>query len=404
MPKITKRLVDATPPGAGEVLVWDEEVRRFGLRVLPSGGKSYCIQYRNARGRSRRYTIGRHGEWTPEAARIEAKEKLRLVDQGGDPAADKASERARGATDPTVEALAERYVRDHAERKKKPSSIRSDRQLWRNHVLPALGPLLVAEVGRAEVSALHSRIGQTAPGAANRALALLSKAFNLAELWGWRPDHSNPCRHVERFRERRRERFLSGAELARLGEVLREVEADGSAPPAAVLAVRLLALTGCRLGEVLGLQWSEVDFDRSCLALTDSKTGEKTVLLGAPALQLLAKARRAAPQGRLWVVAGAKPGAHLVNLEKPWRRIRRRAGLEDVRLHDLRHSFASVGLAGGASLAIIGKLLGHRTPATTARYAHLGDDPGRLAVDRVSSEIAAALAPAGPVEARTGSP
>jgi integrase len=228
------------------------------------------------------------------------------------------------------------------------------------------------------------------PGAANRALALFSKMANLAERWGWRPDGSNPCRHVDKYPEHRSERFLSDMEIARLAEALAESEQSSTESSSVIAAIRLLLFTGARLSEILTLRWEHVDFESQCLRLPDSKTGAKTIYLPAPALNILADLHRS--DSNPYVIAGAKPGAHLVNLRKPWDRIRRRAGLQGVRLHDLRHSFASMAVAGGLSLPIIGALLGHTQPSTTARYAHLAADPLKQATDLIGQRIAAAMA------------
>jgi hypothetical protein len=221
-------------------------------------------------------------------------------------------------------------------------------------------------------------------------LAVLSKLFNLAEAWGLRPDGTNPCRHLERFDEKARERMLSAPELARLGEVL---HGDGGSPYA-VAAIKLLLFTGARMNEVLTLKWDYIDIERAEARLPDSKTGVKTLHLPPPALAVLAQLPRL--DGNPFVITGQKPGAHLVNLEKPWRAIRAAAGLDNVRLHDLRHAFASVGAAGGDSLLVIGKLLGHTQSATTQRYAHLAPDPVKAAAAGIAAKLEAALAGAEP--------
>ena len=203
--------------------------------------------------------------------------------------------------------------------------------------------------------------------------AILSKMFNLAELWGLRPDGSNPCRHIKKYKEERRERFLSAAELRRVGAVLAEMEAEGMEMASALIAVRLLILTGCRLGEILTLKWAYVDFDAGVLDLADSKTGAKVVYLGQPAVDVLCTAPRL--PGNPWVIWGKKPGTHLYGLQDVWERVRARAELTDVRIHDLRHTFASAAVAAGQGLPMIGKLLGHTQVATTARYTHLAADP-----------------------------
>jgi integrase len=211
----------------------------------------------------------------------------------------------------------------------------------------------------------------------------------LAEKWGLRLDGTNPCRHVEKYPERKLERFLTAEELARLGETLLQAEQTRTELPSALTALQLLLFTGCRLSEILTLRWDYVDLDAKCLRLPDSKTGAKTVYLSEPALEVLRSIGR--NSSNPFVIMGAKPGSHLINLRKPWGRIRAKADLRDVRIHDLRHSFASVAVAGGLSLPTIGALLGHSQPATTHRYAHLAGDPLREATNIIGNRIATAL-------------
>lgn len=378
--RITKRSVDALKPEAGrDVLAWDDELRGFGVRVKPSGVRSYIVQYRSAAGRSRRLTLGRHGPVTPEAARRRAKVLLGNVAEGADPAAEREEKAQAG----TMAALAERYLTDYAEVRKKPTSLRGDRYLLARHVLPRLGPLALAKLTVQDVAGLHHAMRAT-PYAANRALRLLSKMLNLAERWGLRPDGTNPCRKVEPYAEEKRRRFLSADELARLGAALEEMQATDAT---ATAAIRLLLFTGARMGEVLGLRWEWVDFERACLRLPDSKTGAKEIPLGAPALEVLAALPRTGP----WVIPGRDAGAPLVNLNKAWRRIRLRAGLPDVRIHDMRRTAASAGASAGLSLEAVGQLLGHAQAATTKRYAFLFDDAKRSAADAMSARIAEGL-------------
>jgi len=384
MPKLrNKGTVDAAKPAAGEFFLWDDQLPGFYLRVYPTGRKVYGVQYRS-QGRTRRVSVGRHGPTTPDNAWRAARAILSRVDEGDDPA----TERDRERKAPTVRALADLYLERHARPKKKASSIESDERLFRLVLLPALGHLKVPAVTREDVAAMHHQHRAT-PVQANRALALAHKLFQLAERWGIRADTTNPCRHIDRYPEKPRERFLSPAELASLGEALAQLEREGNVHRSAILAVRLLILSGCRRSEILNLRWDEVDFERGVLALKDSKTGGKEVPLGAAALKLLADNQR--EEGNPFVCWGERPGARLIGIDKAWRAIRARAGMSDLRLHDLRHSFASVGAAGGESLLIVGKLLGHRQPATTARYAHLAPDPARAAADRISGAIAATM-------------
>ncbi len=392
--KITKRIVDAAAPGEREYAIWDSEISGFGLRVYPTGRKAYCLKYRVGGGRGgtvRKPTIGTHGTITAEQARAIAKDWSAEIRRGGDPSAARMASRDA----PLMADLFERYLEDHARPHKKASSVKDDEGLIRCLLLPAFRRRKVAEVTRADVDGFHKGLKGT-PYRANRALALLSKSFNLAEVWGWRPDGSNPCRHVRKYREEKRERFLSQQELARLGSALAAAERDEvttlrGAPvsPYAVAATRLLIFTGARRGEILGLRWEHVNFEAGRLELPDSKTGAKFIYLPPAALQLLQELPRV--EGNPHVIVGGKPGAALVNLKEPWDAIREAADLGDLRIHDLRHSFASVGAAGGMSLPIIGALLGHKETATTARYAHLSDDPLRSAANTIGSKIADAL-------------
>lgn len=381
MPKLTKTVVEGLVPGAKDRITWDADLPGFGVRVKPSGRRSYLVQYRNRQQRSRRLTVGLHGRITADQARREARALLARVELGEDPAADRHSQRQ--AND--LRELANRYLVEHAEVTKKPRSVVEDRRLLDRHILPIFGHRVPSEITREDVTALHRKIGAETPTTANRVLALLSKMFNLAEVWGLRPDASNPCRHISRFKEKRRERYLSSEELARLHQALEEAEAGSTEHPIAIAAIRLLLFTGCRVSEILGLRWDEVDLERGCCRLRDSKTGRKTIYLNEPALEVV---RALGPAGESpYVLPGRRADSHFINLKDPWGRIRRRAQLADVRLHDLRHTFASVGIAAGLSLPQIGKLLGHASTATTERYAHLAVDPQREAAALVGRSL-----------------
>src|SRR6266496_834330 len=260
--RITKRAIDAADPGAGDQFLWDRDVKGFGLKVTPAGAKIYVLQYR-CKGRLRRYTIGRHGSpWTQEEARAEAARLLAQAVRGIDPADAKHADR----TDITFATFAERYLKEHADLHKKKRSAALDRQLLRSHVLPAIGSRRLAQISRADVARMHRSLAET-PIAANRALNLTSAMLTRAERWGLRPEGSNPCRNIEKFKERSRERFLSEVEIARLGEALADVERAGTSPPSAIAAIRLLILTGARKSEVLTLEWRSVQFERSMLEL-----------------------------------------------------------------------------------------------------------------------------------------
>lgn len=380
--KLTKRVLDTTP--ADELaIVWDTELPGFGARYQ-GGAWRFVLKYRSGK-QQRWFTIGRHGApWTPDTARVEARRLLGVVASGSDPSVARFAANAM----PTLEAFAERYLAEFAEPHKKPASVAQDRANLRRAILPSLGSLRLDKIARADVVRFHlSRRGT--PTNANRCLALLSHMFNTAEKWGLRADGSNPCRHVERFRETKRRRFLAEDEMARLGQALAQAEAGGSVSPYVIAAIRLLIFTGARLSEIIGLRWEHVDLTGGLLMLADSKTGPKPVYLNAPAISLLAGLPRV--EGNPYVIVGGRTGTSLADLEHPWGRIRVQAGIEDVRLHDLRHSFASMAAAGGHSLPIIGALLGHTQAATTQRYAHLSADPLRAASEAVAARIAAAM-------------
>jgi integrase len=383
---ISKRSVDAARSESADSYLWDDELSGFGLKVTPAGRKVYLVQYRlgGRKGRTRRVTIGTHGQIAPDQARVEAKRLLGQIASGGDPAELKQQKKEQ----PSLGELIELFLSEHADAKLKASSAGEYRRLARLYLPRSLRRRSVVEITRPDIARLHLALRHK-PYQANRLLALLSKFFNWCERHGYRPDGSNPCRHIEKYRERRRERFLSPQELARLGEALAEAEQNESASQFVIAAIRLLILTGARLSEILTLQWPHVEFEHSLLRLPDSKTGQKVVYLNAPALQVLTELPRI--EGNPFVICGKLAGARLINLQKPWRRIRKAAGLADVRIHDLRHSFASVAAGSGQSLPVIGALLGHSQPQTTARYAHLSADPLRTASDAVGERLANSL-------------
>ncbi len=383
MGKLTKRTIEALAPRDVDYIAWDNDIPGFGVRVMPSSRKSFVLQYRAGR-RSRRMVLGYVNVVTPEQARRMAIQHLAALRHGIDPLA----ERDAGRDAVTVGDLAARFDAEHIAVHLKPSTQKEYRRSLEKFILPFFGKRPIAEVSREEVASFHHK-HRHVPYQANRCLEILSKMFNLAELWGLRPDGSNPRKHIRKYREEKRERFLSAAELRRVGEVLREMEEEGLELPSAIAAVMLLILTGCRLNEIMTLKWEYVDLDAGVLNLPDSKTGAKTVYLGKPAMDTL---RRLTPlPHNPWVICGIKPGGRLIDLQPFWQRLRARAGLKDARIHDLRHTFASAAVAAGQGLPMIGKLLGHTQVQTTARYAHLAADPVKAAAENVSSVIAQAV-------------
>lgn len=378
MAKLTKRIVESTLPQEKDILLWDTELKGFCCKITPAGKRSYMLFYRTADGRQRKPLIGAHGAITCELARATAQQWLSEVAQGKDPSAEKKAMRIS----PTIKELSIKYMAEYAPHKKDSSS-KEDQRLWDKRILPVLGSFKVASLTREDILKLHHSLKHI-PITANRVLSLLSKTLNLAELWEFRPDHSNPCRHIKKYAENKRERFLSQEEITRLMFVLDEEEKEGKELPSVFHAIRLLILTGCRLNEVLTLRWSEVDLKNQCFNLSDSKTGKKTVYLAPAAVQVLNAIPRV--DGNPYVICGKKVGAHLVGLQKPWVRIREKAGL-DIRIHDLRHTFASVAASNGLSLPIIGALLGHRQTQTTQRYAHLVGKPLLDACEMIGNQL-----------------
>ncbi len=394
--RITRRLLESEAARV-DGWVYDTETRGFIARFQRRAGSRWHYMVDYSIGRRRRYhVIGADGDstgrgdptaWTPESARREAIRVRGLLAVGQDPDASRDI--------PTLRVFAERYMQEHALPFKRARSAEGDRGLLDRHLAPELGDLRLDQIDTARVTRFaHARreTGVTA----NRALALLSHMYTKAGEWGVVPTSMNPVRGVPRFRERRIERFLSHDELGRLGQALRELEAEGrlrpdhAVSPFALAALRLLLLTGMRPSEVLALTWADVDLTRGVLRLPDSKTGRKVVHLNPPSTELLASLPRLADDAR--VFPPRRRGAVEADLESAWRRVRRQARLDGVRLYDARHTFASVGVMSGASLYLVGSLLGHAKATTTARYAHFGAGPLESLSATVGKQIAEALA------------
>lgn len=379
--RITTTAVDKLQPGE---ILRDTELTGFGVR-RQAGGPIYFLQKRIG-GKIRWMTIGQHGSpWTVSLARKEALRLMRDIAAGIDPQEQKQLDLAKV----TLEQAAPQFMAEHGP-KLKPRTREEYERLFKLHILPRLGSIKLEKLSRIEVTRFHASLADK-PSGANFALAVLSKMMTWAEHTGRRPEGSNPCKGIKKYRARKRERYLTADELTRLGQSLINAETAATESPFAIAAIRLLLLTGARRNEILTLRWSEVDFDRQVLRLPDSKTGEKVIKLGPPALRLLTNLPRV--KGNPHVIVGERTGQHLVNIQATWERLREAAGITDVRLHDLRHSFASIAVAAGASLPMIGKLLGHTQPQTTARYAHLADDPITQLNNSISDAIGAAIMP-----------
>lgn len=412
--KLGKKALASLPSVTKPTVFFDEDLKGFGLRVMPAGSRTWIVEYRPGSGgrrvAKRRLALGSADVLTPDQARKAARDRLAAVRLGADPAADKAAIRQAE----TLDELSRRYERD-AGANRKDSTKELYAMYWRVHIRPALGRSLARDVSRSDVVKLHRAVGETRTVTANRVVRLLAAFYRWAGKEGVVPKDFNPALEIDRFREEGRERFLSQAEFARLGEALRTGETVGFAwvldadkpnrkhvpkkpenqrtkvCPYATAAIRLLLLTGARLREILHLTWDQVDLERGLLFVADSKTGKKAIVLGADAALVI----EGLPRIGQFVIAGQDPAKPRSDLNRPWALISKQAGLEGVRLHDLRHSFASIGAGSGLGLPIIGKLLGHADTRTTARYAHLDADPVRRASNQISAAIAGAMASTG---------
>jgi integrase len=372
--KLTDILVKRVPvPARDYVLIKDTLVRGFGIRVTAAGMRSFVLGYRRkSDGQQRRLTIGAFPDWSTAQAREEARRLKREVDTGGDPLGEQ--QEAREA--PTVADLAERFIADYLPRKR-PSTQRVYRQQIEADILPAYGDTKVVAVTHVDVDRFHHGM-RDRPTHANRTLAVLSRMFSLAIRWGWRLD--NPCKGVERFGENKRRRYLTGPELARLATALASLRDQDAAN-----AIRLLLLTGARRGELLAAKWDDIDLDAKIWtkpAATTKQQHTHSVPLSDAACQLLGEMRA---QGEGEYLFPARGGGHRPHINDAWINARKAARLDGVHLHDLRHTYASVLASAGLSLPVIGALLGHSTPITTARYSHLFDDPLRAATNRASA-------------------
>lgn len=345
-------------------------MRKYVLKYRTHGGRA---------GRQRWLSLGTHGSVTVDQARAEAQKALAAVAAGGDPQA----QRKAVATAPTLADVWNRYERDHL-RLKKEATQKGYKAIWKDRLSTAFGKQRVAEIGRGDVDAFHKKLGGT-PYQANRVLALLSKLLNLAEAWEWRQG-TNPCRHVTKFRERARQRFLSDDEIAAVRRSSASLVAGGELTPHAARILELLLLTGARSGELASAQWAWVDWKVQIIALPDSKTGAKTIYLSDDAVALLREQEQSSA-GQDFIFPGRSSGKHIHNLRKPWARICKEAGLTGVRVHDLRHTAASLALGAGTSLAIVGRLLGHTQVQTTLRYAHLEADPALRAANLIGKRV-----------------
>ncbi|OFW83158.1 MAG: hypothetical protein A2018_01250 [Alphaproteobacteria bacterium GWF2_58_20] len=360
--------------------MWDALIPKFGVKITPAGSKIFIVRYRTEAGASRKYTIGPTNAIGLEPARDIARQVLAAAAAGQDPSRDRTMTRDA----PSMIDLRDRYLEEHADPHKKASSAKNDRILWKKHIIPRFGNRRVGEITRADILEMQSAMFAK-HHTANRVVALLSKAFNLSEVWGWRTPGSNPCRHVKKYPEDGRDRMLNPEELGRLGQALLQLEAQRIDPPSFVPLIRLLLFTGCRRSEISNAQWSWVDFENSLLMLPDSKTGRKIVQLSEAAMEIIRELPR--EKGAIYILPGRIKGQPIKSPRAAWESLITMAELPDLRVHDLRHTVGSIGHRIGLSQKLIAGMLGHKQMATTERYLHTYDSDRKDATDRTAKQI-----------------
>jgi integrase len=375
--RIGLAVVSGMKPGD---IVWDTAVRGFYAVGNADGSVTFRVKAR-VRGRQRNITIGKSGVWKPEKAREHANELLVKSKKGEEPA----KHQVRGGGDRlSFKAAKERFLAQHGSHLKERTR-EGYEAILDLHLVPAFGTMSMRGIDEADAMSLHQNMAKT-PRNANHALAVLSKMMNWAESVGLRDRRTNPCENIKRYKENKRKRYLSDEEYGRLGQVLDEALSSGSESVYVVGAIRVIIFTGARRNEILSLRWVEVDEARRVLNLDDSKTGSKSILLNREALDVIGKLPKV--EGNPYVFVGERIGRHLVNIAKPWGRIRTAAGLADVRLHDLRHSFGNTWVDAGGSTRLLGGQLGHARSETSDRYAHAGNEAVTALVDRTGQVLA----------------
>ena len=380
MPQLTKLYVDKLKPQEKRYTIWDNRISGFGIRVAPSGRKTYIMKYRTIDGRQKKPSIGVHGNITCEQAKQIAKEWHGEIAAGRDPTENKMTLRQS----PSIANLADRYFKEHVLVHNKRTTQDLTKIYLDKYIIPHLGALKVLSIQKEDVQRLHISM-KDKPMQANRILGTLSKMMSLAEDWNLRPQHSNPVLGVQKYKEEKRERYLSNSELGRLVAYLDMCDTTGKESIYITSLFRLLLLTGARLSEIKNAKWEWIDFERAVLRLPDSKTGKKVVHLSPAAMAVLDNIPQA--DNNPYIIVGRVEGAHLDNAQKPWCRIRKEVEIQDVRIHDLRHTYASLCVGQGMSIQMVAKLLGHAQVRTSERYAHLADDPVQSAAAQIGDVI-----------------
>jgi len=386
MTRLTIKQIESLTPASDKKIIWDDKPVGLGLKVSKTGAKTFIIKYRNKYKQQRKYTIGKYGIITLDEARRTARKLLSDIAKGIDPSDIK----KQGMKDPNMIDLFEQYLKEHSSVNNKPRTHKCNESFVRRHLIPELGKFKVKEVQRKDIYAVQQKLTKISKVTSNMAISILSKAFNLAEIWGFRDDNTNPCRHVKKYPMQPKQRFLTKEEVKRLSQKLEFYKKAQLEPLPVLYAIKLLLLTGCRLNEILTLKWEYINLDENCFRLPDSKTGSKTVYFSSIVGDIIKTIKRLPDNP--YLIVGEKKGQHLNNLQKPWRRIRKDCGLDDVRIHDLRHSFASMAAMSGMSLPLIGSMLGHSQPQTTAQYVHLMGEPMIKAVNAVNKTIMESMA------------
>ncbi|TNC95039.1 MAG: Uncharacterized protein FD119_2826 [Stygiobacter sp.] len=398
--KLTKTLVDdLQPPAKGQAFVWDTEVRGLAVRLTSAGGKAWIAQMIVRGGKERRMTIGHCAKVPLDRARQEARKLIANADLGRDVAQERAeAKQVKPDANPTIAEFSERWLDEVVARRNRASTLKLRRLLVKNHITPHVGEVRLSDLTRKQVEDLHHAVSQKYPVAANRAVSTLSAILATAMRWGLLD--RNAALNVHRNSEEGRERYLTPDEIKALAQTLDASPAQDSAD-----VVRLLLLTGARVGEVLAMRWEQLNLEAGVWtkpAATTKQNKMHRVPLSPPALALLTKRQRSmgkppppraskldhAPQiGNPWVFPGDGKAGHMTTIRVFWSALCKRAGIAEARIHDLRHTFASLLVSSGESLPVVGALLGHTQAKTTSRYAHLLDDPLRAAAARVG-EIA----------------
>ena len=389
MPKLNKTLIDSLVASDGKpVFLWDI-LPGFGVKAMPTGKKTFVVKYRvNGGGRAaqqRWLALGQFGHITCDQARNLAQQALAAIARGENSQADRRAKRAA----PQLNEVWERFAAIQLPMKK-PSTRRDYQSQWKDLIGPKFGKQFVKDIKRVDIDRFHKSMRDT-PYRANRVLALFSRLMTLSELWEWRDQGTNPCKFIEKFREEGRERYLNPEEIGRIAAAINALTAEGDIGLEVGNAVRLLLLTGARLTEITQAKWEWINWKLQILALPDSKTGKKPIYLSATALELLHQQRATSrDSSSQYIFPGQIAGKPLINLRKPWGRICERANIEGVRLHDLRHTAASIAVGQGITLPVIGALLGHSQAQTTLRYAHVDSDPALIAADAIGRIVSKA--------------